>query len=89
MRRRPLAHETARLSRADLTGDGLSIEIELGVLVVLGVEAGWLVLAVEHSDDDSKKHCYDRHRVSVAEHRRRRGTATIRAPHIRAMRYKY
>ena len=68
MQRRPVADEPTRLSGADLAGDELSIKVELRVLAaMLGVEMSRLMLAVEHTDDDSEEYRDERHAPSVAE----------------------
>jgi hypothetical protein len=53
---RPIANEPPRRARTDFACEKLAIEAELGLLpLILRVEMRWLMVMVEHADNDPKK----------------------------------
>ena len=66
MEGRPLPDEAPRRTRMDVSNDHFPVKIELPLLaLVLGVEVSRLMLAVEHSNDDSEEDRDDRHASSL------------------------
>src|SRR6266487_421984 len=54
--RRPLLNQTSRGSGRDISSDQLAVQPELRLFTLkLRMEVSWLMLAIEHANDDSKE----------------------------------
>ena len=66
MRRRPLANEPQSGFRLNVADSHLAVEVKLALLsLVLRMEVGRFMFAIEHPDDDSEEDRDNRHWASI------------------------
>ena len=67
MESRPIPDKAERRPRLDIPDDHLTVQVELPLLaLMLGMEVRWLMLPVEHPNDNPEEHRDDRHTFSLA-----------------------